>query len=134
MHRGVNLTPTPPQKEPLKSPPELGLKCKILDKKLNCQEQSFADVLQNRYSWVLTNFAGKHLSWSLFLIKLHVFRARNFIIKRLQLRRFPVNFPKFLRTPFLQNTSGWIFLSNLAKIMLLASYWKYYYGWSLFIL
>ena len=26
---------------------------------------------------------------------------------------FPVNFAKFLRTPFLQNTSGWLFLLRL---------------------
>ena len=52
---------------------------------------------------VLKNFAtfvGKHLCWSLFLIKL---QACNFIKKRLQHRDFPVNIAKFLRTPFLQN-------------------------------
>ena len=30
-------------------------------------------------------------------------------------RCFPVNFAKFLRTPFLQNTSGWLLLSNTKK-------------------
>ena len=46
------------------------------------------------------NFTGKHLCWSLFW---------NFIKNRLQHRCFPVKFAKFLRTPFLQNTSGGYF-------------------------
>ena len=33
--------------------------------------------------------------------------------KRLWHKRFPVNFAKFLRTPFLQNTSGWLLLTKL---------------------
>ena len=51
---------------------------------------------------VLENFAeftGKHLCQSLFSLK-----------KRLWHRGFPVNFAKFLRTPFLQNTSGRLLL------------------------
>ena len=44
----------------------------------------------------LAKFTGKHLCWSLF------FKMK----KRLQHRCFAVNFAKFLRTPFLQNTSG----------------------------
>ena len=43
-----------------------------------------------------------------FLIKLQ--QASNFIEKRLWHRCFPVNFMKFLRTPFLQNTSGRLLL------------------------
>ena len=53
---------------------------------------------------VLENFAkltGKHLSWSVFLIKLKAF---NFNKKTLQHRCFPVNFAKFLRTPCSQKT------------------------------
>ena len=38
--------------------------------------------------------------------------------KKLQHRYFPVNFAKFLRTHFLQNTSGWLLLQNYQKIML----------------
>ena len=34
--------------------------------------------------------------------------------KRLWHRCFPVNFAKFLRTPFLQNTSGWLLLFKMA--------------------
>ena len=40
-------------------------------------------------------FTGKHLSWSLFLLKLQAFFK-----KRLQHRCFPVNIAKFLITPF----------------------------------
>ena len=39
--------------------------------------------------------------------------ACNFIWKRLWHRCFPVNFTKFLRTPFLQNTSGRLILQSL---------------------
>ena len=42
-----------------------------------------------------TTFTGKHLCWSLFLIKLQVL-----LKKRLQHRCFPVNIPKFLKNSF----------------------------------
>ena len=45
-------------------------------------------------------FSGKHLHWSLSHIK-----------KRLRHRCFPVNFTKFFRTPFLQNTSERLLLT-----------------------
>ena len=54
---------------------------------------------------VLRNFAkftGKHLCQSLFLIKL---RPATLLKKKLRRKCFPVNFAKFLRTSFLQNTS-----------------------------
>ena len=47
-----------------------------------------------------------------FLIKLEA-SACSFIKKRLWHRCFPVNFAKFLRTSFLQNTSGWLLLTFL---------------------
>ena len=59
---------------------------------------------------VLRNFAkftGKHLCQSLFFNK--VAGAANLLKKRLWHRCFPMNFAKFLRTPFLQNTSGGCF-------------------------
>ena len=37
-------------------------------------------------------------------------RPATFLKRRLMHRCFPVNFAKFLRTPFLQNTSGWLLL------------------------
>ena len=54
---------------------------------------------------VLKNFAiftGKHLCWSLFLIK--------FIKQRLQHRCFPVNISKFLRIPILKIIYGQLLL------------------------
>ena len=44
------------------------------------------------------NLTGKHVCWSLFLIKLQIF-----IKKRLQYTCFPVKFAKFLRTSTLKN-------------------------------
>ena len=55
---------------------------------------------------VLRNFAkfrGKHLCQSLFLIKLLFYQKRD--------RCFPVNFAKFLRTPFLTGHLRWLLLS-----------------------
>ena len=51
-------------------------------------------------------FTGKHLCKSLFLIKLQI-SACNFTKKE---TLSPVNFAKFLRTPFSQNTSGRLLL------------------------
>ena len=65
---------------------------------------------------VLRNFAkftGKHPCQSL-LFRL---RPTTLLKKRLWHRCFPVNFAKFLRTPFLQNTSGRLLL-NLTKARL----------------
>ena len=62
---------------------------------------------------VLRNFAkftGKHLCQSLFFNKV-VGLPATLLKKRLWHRCFPVNFVKFLRTPFLQNTSGRLLLS-----------------------
>ena len=54
-------------------------------------------------------FTGKHLCQSLFFDKVTGLRPATFLKKRLWHRCFPVNFAKFLRTPFLQNTSGGCF-------------------------
>ena len=48
---------------------------------------------------------GKHLCQSLFFNKIAGLRNVTLLKKRLQHIRFPVNFVKFLRTLFLQNTS-----------------------------
>ena len=62
---------------------------------------------------VLTNFSkstGKHLFQSPFLNKIAGLRSAFLLKKRLWPRCFPVNFAKFLRTPFAQNTSGRLLL------------------------
>ena len=58
----------------------------------------------------LTKFTGKHLRQCLFFKK----------VAGLGHRCFPVNFVKFLRTAFLQNTSGRLLLTiNIFEILLL---------------
>ena len=51
-------------------------------------------------------FTGRHLCQSLFFNKVAGFKPV------LWHRCFPVNFVKFLRTPFLQNSPGWLLLSS----------------------
>ena len=65
---------------------------------------------------VLRNFAkfrGKHLCQSLVFNKVAGLRPATLLKKKLWYRCFPLNFAKFLRTPFLQNTSGRLLLDNL---------------------
>ena len=70
---------------------------------------------------VLKNFVkstGKHLCHSPFFNKVAGLEPATLLKKRLWYKCFPVNFAKFLRTPFLQNTYGqlllifYFFLSN----------------------
>ena len=68
----------------------------------------FRDVLRN-----FTKFTGKHLCQVLFMSGL---KACNFIKMRLWHWCFHVNFAKFLRTPFLQNTSGWLHLFRVNRV------------------
>ena len=56
-----------------------------------------------------TKFTGKHLCQRLFFNKIADLRSATLLKKKLWHRCFPVNFAKFLRTPFLQNTSGGCF-------------------------
>ena len=67
---------------------------------------------------VLRNFAkftGKHLCQSLFFNKAASPRLVTLLKKRLWHRSFPVNFAEFLRTSFLQNTSGGCFSNRSGK-------------------
>ena len=62
---------------------------------------------------VLRNFAkftGKQLCQSLFFNKVAGLMPATLLKKRLWHSCFPVNFAKFLRTPFLHNTSGRLLL------------------------
>ena len=56
-------------------------------------------VLEN-----FTKFTGKHLCWSHFFNKVTSLKPSTLLKKRLQHRFFPVNFAKFLRTPFIYRT------------------------------
>ena len=74
-----------------------------------------------------TNCTGKHLSWSLFLIRpsglkktpsqaSQVFSGGWRPVKTLQYRRFPVKFPKLLTASFSQNTTGSCFCAEYKLI------------------
>ena len=58
----------------------------------------------------LTKFTRKHLCQSLFFNKVAGLRPATLLKKRIWHRCFPVNFAKFLRIAFLQNTSGQLLL------------------------
>ena len=68
---------------------------------------------------VLRNFAEfteKHLCQSLFFNKVSGLRTATLLKKRLWHRCFPVNFAKFLRTHFSQNTSGRLHLQRFINL------------------
>ena len=56
-------------------------------------------------------FTGKHLCQSLFFNKVVGLRPATLLKKRLWHRCFPMNFPKFLRTPFLTEHLRWLLLA-----------------------
>ena len=63
------------------------------------------------------NFTGKHLNWSLFLIKLQTWRSATLLKKELRQSYFPINIAKFLRTVLemehmAASENGWKFLKN----------------------
>ena len=62
--------------------------------------------------WNFAKFIGKYLCQSLFLINLQAAPA-TLLKMRPWGRYFPVDFAKFLRTPFLQNYSGRLLLTIL---------------------
>ena len=66
------------------------------------QEVVTGDVLQEK---VFLKFTGKDLCQSLFFNKATDLRPATLLKKKLCRRCFPVNFAKFLRTLFLENTS-----------------------------
>ena len=57
-----------------------------------------------------TKFTGKHLCQSLFFNKVAGLRPATLLKKRLWHRCFPVNFVKFLRTPFFIEHLWWLLL------------------------
>ena len=74
------------------------------------QKQLSAVFCKKRCSYKFQNIYGKHLCQSLFLNKVAGLRLATLLKKKLCHRCFPVNFPKFLRTPVLRNTSERLFL------------------------
>ena len=84
-------------------------------------------------------FTGKHLCQSLLFSKVAGLRPETLLKKRLWHRCFPVNFVKFLRTSFLQNTSTRLLLclgtinlkSNNYKIKCILKSWVLAGNWYL---
>ena len=58
------------------------------------------------------------MSESLFFNKIAVLKPAALLKKRIWYKYFPVDFAKFLRTPFSQNTSGQVSASNNNIILL----------------
>ena len=81
----------------------------INNKKTPCS--LWKGVLRN-----FTKFTGKHLCQSLFFNKVAGLMPATLLKKRLSCRCFSVNFVKFLRSPFLQNTSRRLLLFTPCKI------------------
>ena len=78
-----------------------------------CSEKK--GVLRN-----FTKFPGKHLCQSLFFNKVAGLRPATLFKKRLWYRCFPVNFVKFLRTPFLLEHLWWLLLHVVKETTLIA--------------
>ena len=70
-----------------------------------------------------TKFTGKHLRQSLFFNKVVGLRLATLLKKRLWHRCFPLNFAKFLRISFLQDTSGRLLLVYVSLYSV--HRWKY---------
>ena len=64
---------------------------------------------------IFTKFTGKHLCQRLFSNKIAGLRAATLLKTSFWYRCFPVNFVKFLRKLFLQNTSGGCFCTLLLR-------------------
>ena len=74
------------------------------------QKQPPEVLCKKRCSEKFRKFTGKHLCKSLFFNKVACLKPTTLLKRRLWHRCFPVNFAKFLRTPFLKNTSGRLLL------------------------
>ena len=62
---------------------------------------------------------------SLFLNKVAGLRPATLLKKRVWHRHFPVDFAKFLRTPFLQNTPGHWTTASVLNVNLIQGFWLY---------
>ena len=82
--------------------------CEFANNKSSCPELACKkDAPENS-----TKCTGKHFCQSLFFNKVAGLKPATLLKERLWHRCFPVNFGKFLRKSFLQNTSGRLLLEN----------------------
>ena len=72
-----------------------------------------------------SKFTGKHLRQSLYFNKVASFRPATLLKKRLWHRCFPVNFAKFLRTPFYRTSPGDYVNFDSYWVTLLESAWYF---------
>ena len=86
------------------------LLCSMLLKSGNSIEHENKYFLRHNFGRCLSDV--KNLNFFRILVD-GCIRLATFLEKRLWHRCFPVNFAKFLRTPFLQNTSGRLLLAHV---------------------
>ena len=99
---------------------------KLLNKPLCCEERSSRQDVFCKKS-VLRNFAkftGKHLCQSLYLNKVSGLWPETLLKQRLWRRCFPVNFGKFLRTPFLTEHLRWLLQWRVSSYSILLFAWR----------
>ena len=82
------------------------------------QQQPPEVLCKKRCSQKFHNIHSKTPAPDLFFNKVAGLGLKLYLKKRLWHRRFPVNFAKFLRTPFLQNTFGQLLQNAHAKILI----------------
>ena len=87
--------------------------------KYSQQRWSHGGAIKKDVLTSFTKFTGKHLCQTLFFNKVTCLRPAFLLKKRLCLRCFPMNSVKFLRTPFLQYTSGRLLL----QVLKMGSFW-----------
>ena len=75
-----------------------------------------------------TKFTGEHLCQSLFYNNFIKKLSCNFIKKETLAQVLSCEFVKFLRAPFLQNISGWLFLNNDAVVGINYIEWNLTFG------
>ena len=73
-------------------------------------------------------FTGKHRCQSLFSNKVASLRPATLLKKRLWHRCFPVNFAKFLRTPFFTEHLRWLLLHLRHSTWSLRHFLDFYFG------
>ena len=77
---------------------------------VNCRSSHWRCSMKKGVPKNSTKFRRKHLRQSLFFKKVAGLRSATLLKKKPWHRCFPAKFAKFLRAPFLQNTSGRLLL------------------------
>ena len=86
---------------------------------ITCRSSRPYVFCKKNYYRNFTKFTGKHLCQSLFFNKVSGLRLATLFEKRLWHMCFPVNFVKFLRTPFYIEYFWWLLFPRLSLYILL---------------